>query len=236
MSRHTPDPGASTRRRPPARAHHGPTTRRRDILPAWLRCWSSSSQRSSCWVSSCRSPTRGGDGRRSPRRSHPSWPARSAGTGCATGDPARRPSPLVGTGRRTTPPSVAGGARRTPGAWGPGGVHPRDRDAPGARGEHVRRLRGRRARPEGVTCTRWASAPRDGTSRTAGRRPGRRSVEVMGFEPTASSMRPKRSSQLSYTPTGTAHRSAPSRRSRHRLRAARPARWPAGAAAGGRSS
>ena|GEM_PF-5566300 len=25
-------------------------------------------------------------------------------------------------------------------------------------------------------------------------------VEVMGFEPTASSMRPKRSSQLSYTP------------------------------------
>ena len=27
-------------------------------------------------------------------------------------------------------------------------------------------------------------------------------VEVMGFEPTASSMRPKRSSQLSYTPEG----------------------------------
>ena len=27
-------------------------------------------------------------------------------------------------------------------------------------------------------------------------------VEVMGFEPTASSMRPKRSSQLSYTPAG----------------------------------
>jgi hypothetical protein len=27
-------------------------------------------------------------------------------------------------------------------------------------------------------------------------------VEVMGFEPTASSMRPKRSSQLSYTPKG----------------------------------
>src|SRR3954471_11892665 len=30
----------------------------------------------------------------------------------------------------------------------------------------------------------------------------RTSVEVMGFEPTASSMRPKRSSQLSYTPEG----------------------------------
>ena len=29
-----------------------------------------------------------------------------------------------------------------------------------------------------------------------------RRVEVMGFEPTASSMRPKRSSQLSYTPEG----------------------------------
>ena len=28
-------------------------------------------------------------------------------------------------------------------------------------------------------------------------------VEVMGLEPTASSMRPKRSSQLSYTPAGT---------------------------------
>jgi hypothetical protein len=28
-------------------------------------------------------------------------------------------------------------------------------------------------------------------------------VEVMGIEPTASSMRPKRSSQLSYTPEGT---------------------------------
>lgn len=33
-------------------------------------------------------------------------------------------------------------------------------------------------------------------------------VEVMGFEPTASSMRPKRSSQLSYTPGGTATLSA----------------------------
>ena len=30
-------------------------------------------------------------------------------------------------------------------------------------------------------------------------------VEVMGFEPTASSMRPKRSSQLSYTPEGSQH-------------------------------
>ena len=29
-----------------------------------------------------------------------------------------------------------------------------------------------------------------------------RLVEVMGLEPTASSMRPKRSSQLSYTPEG----------------------------------
>ncbi len=29
---------------------------------------------------------------------------------------------------------------------------------------------------------------------------GTTKVEVMGFEPTASSMRPKRSSQLSYTP------------------------------------
>ena len=41
----------------------------------------------------------------------------------------------------------------------------------------------------------------------AARRPRWRTdlrVEVMGLEPTASSMRPKRSSQLSYTPEGTA--------------------------------
>lgn len=48
-------------------------------------------------------------------------------------------------------------------------------------------------------------------------------VEVMGFEPTASSMRPRRSSQLSYTPRGSAHpsraRSGPRKvRTDHRLR------------------
>lgn len=60
-------------------------------------------------------------------------------------------------------------------------------------------------------------------------------VEVMGLEPTASSMRPKRSSQLSYTPAGTVTlaRGHLGAESATREVSCRSGAWPAAAGPGG---
>ncbi len=80
---------------------------------------------------------------------------------------------------------------RCPDAGGPG-RHADDQEALRRNGE--RPTHTTPTRPQlGTEASLRAAALAGGSSKDA-------MVEVMGFEPTASSMRPRRSSQLSYTP------------------------------------